>query len=99
MPNRPMTAIRKLKPRSNSLVPKVMRRVPVTESSPTAASAKPSIMAVMVLAGALAEADEAAKGEQLHGEEFRRPELQREFRHHRREKRDHDHRNQGTDER
>ena len=51
MPNRPITAIRKSKPRSSSWVPKVMRRVPVTVSSPTAASAKPSIIAAMVFAG------------------------------------------------
>ena len=51
MPNRPITATRKLKPLSSSMVPKVMRSWPVTESRPTAASAKPSIMAQMILAG------------------------------------------------
>src|SRR5688500_3556158 len=50
-PNRPMTAIRKSKPRSSSIVPKVMRSVPVTESRPTAASAKPSIIAASTLNG------------------------------------------------
>ena len=48
---------------------------------------------------ALAEADEAAKGEQLHREEFGWPEPQREPRHQRRQKRDDDDRNQGADER
>ena len=46
-----MTAIRKSKPRSSSIVPKVMRSWPVTLSRPTAASAKPSIMAVSTLNG------------------------------------------------
>ena len=51
MPNRPITATRKSKPLSSSVEPKVSRRPPVTVSVPTAASAKPSIMAAMVLAG------------------------------------------------
>ena len=54
MPNRPITAIRKSKPFSNSVKPKVRRRLPVILSSPTAASAKPIIIATMVLnAGSL----------------------------------------------
>ena len=51
MPNRPITAIKKSKPLSNSVMPKVRRMVPVTVSVPTAASAKPSIIATMVLNG------------------------------------------------
>ena len=51
MPNRPMTAMRKSKPLSNSVKPNVSRNCPVMESSPTAASAKPIIMAAMVLNG------------------------------------------------
>ena len=51
IPNRPMTATRKSKPRRSSVEPKVRRSWPVTESRPTAASAKPSIMAERILAG------------------------------------------------
>src|SRR3954464_12099592 len=51
MPNRPMTAIRKSKPLSNSVNPNVNRNCPVMESSPTAASAKPIIIAAIVLNG------------------------------------------------
>ena len=50
-PNRPITAIRKSKPRSSSTVPKVMRSCPVTLSMPTAASAKPSIIEASTLKG------------------------------------------------
>ncbi len=50
-PNSPMTATRKSKPRISSTVPKVIRSCPVTPSRPTAARAKPSIMAAMVLPG------------------------------------------------
>ena len=46
-----MTAIRKSKPRNSSVVPKVMRSWPVTVSMPTAASAKPSIIAEITLNG------------------------------------------------
>ncbi len=51
MPNRPITAIRKSKPLSSTGNSKVMRSWPVTVSMPTAASAKPSIMAAMTLVG------------------------------------------------
>ena len=51
MPNSPITAIRKSKPLSSSVKPKVRRSWPVTLSSPTAASAKPIIIAAMVLNG------------------------------------------------
>ena len=51
MPNRPITAMRKSKPLKSSVEPKVRRSWPVTVSVPTAASAKPSIMAAMVLVG------------------------------------------------
>ena len=51
MPNRPITAIRKSKPLSSSVKPKVSRSCPVTLSRPTAASAKPIIIAAMVLNG------------------------------------------------
>ena len=79
MPNRPITAIRNSKPRSSSVEPKVMRSWPVTVSRPTAASAKPSIIAASVLNGEpAAHADEAAEGQELDREELGRPELQRE---------------------
>src|SRR6185436_845473 len=51
MPNSPITATRKSKPASNGVVPNVMRSVPVTGSVPTAASAKPIIIAAIVLNG------------------------------------------------
>src|SRR6476620_7348921 len=49
MPNRPMTATRKLTPRSNSAEPKVMRRLPETVSMPMPASSKPSDLEITVL--------------------------------------------------
>ena len=51
MPNRPITAIRKSKPRIRSVKPKMRRSWPVTVSMPTAASAKPSIIADSVFHG------------------------------------------------
>jgi hypothetical protein len=51
MPNRPITAIRKSKPRINSCMPKVRRNWPVTVSMPTAASAKPSAIEARILNG------------------------------------------------
>ena len=48
IPNRPMTATRKSKPRIISVLPKVIRSWPVTVSIPTAASRKPSIIAISV---------------------------------------------------
>src|SRR3982075_2548992 len=49
MPNSPITATRKLTPRSSSLQPKVMRNWPDTVSSPIPASNNPSDMEMMVL--------------------------------------------------
>src|ERR1700737_644079 len=49
MPNRPITATRKLMPRSSSEEPKVMRRLPDTVSMPTPASNRPSAMEMTVL--------------------------------------------------
>src|SRR5882757_10604827 len=49
MPNRPITATRKLMPRSSSLEPKVMRSWPDTVSMPTPASNSPSDMEMTVL--------------------------------------------------
>src|ERR1700710_3095696 len=49
MPNRPITATRKLMPRNSSLEPKVMRNCPDTVSMPTPASSKPSDIEMMVL--------------------------------------------------
>ena len=49
MPNSPITATRKLMPRSNSLVPKVMRNWPDTVSMPTPARSRPRLMEMMVL--------------------------------------------------
>ncbi len=51
MPNRPITAIRKSKPRISSAWPKVMRSWPVTVSMPTAARAKPSVIETRILNG------------------------------------------------
>ena len=51
MPNRPITAIRKSKPRISSVWPKVRRNWPVTVSMPTAASAKPKAIAIRILKG------------------------------------------------
>ena len=51
MPNRPITAIRKSKPVSSSEKPNVSRNCPVIWSRPTAPSAKPIIIAAMVLNG------------------------------------------------
>ena len=51
MPKSPITAIRKSKPRMSSCQPKMSRSCPVTVSMPTAASAKPSIIAAMILNG------------------------------------------------
>ena len=51
MPKRPITAMRKSKPRISSGWPKVSRSWPVTVSMPTAARAKPSAMATMILNG------------------------------------------------
>ncbi len=48
MPNRPITAIRKSKPCSSAVEPNVSRSDPVTVSSPTAASAKPTIIEAIV---------------------------------------------------
>src|SRR4029078_6555088 len=49
MPNRPITATRKLTPRSSSDEPKVMRNWPDTVSMPTPASSKPSDIEMTVL--------------------------------------------------
>ncbi|MCY1214662.1 hypothetical protein D3C81_1228520 [compost metagenome] len=48
MPNRPITATRKSKPRSSSCEPKVMRSVPETVSMPTAARIKPRHIAIRI---------------------------------------------------
>src|SRR4051795_4201295 len=49
MPNRPITATRKLMPRKSSLEPKVMRNWPDTVSMPTPASSNPNDIEMMVL--------------------------------------------------
>ena len=49
IPNRPMTATRKLMPRRSSLEPKVMRNWPDTVSMPTPASKRPSDIEITVL--------------------------------------------------
>ena len=49
MPNRPITATRKLTPRSRSAEPKVMRSWPDTVSMPTPASNSPSAIEMTVL--------------------------------------------------
>src|SRR3954454_10209959 len=49
MPNRPMTATRKLMPRSSSDEPKVMRNWPETVSMPMPASNRPSDIEITVL--------------------------------------------------
>ena len=98
-PKRPITAIRKSKPRSSSIVPKVIRRLPVTLSIPTAASEKPSIIAASTLKGdSSSHSDEAAEGQELHREELRRPELQGEAGDDRRQEGQHDDGKEGADE-
>ena len=54
MPNRPMTATRKLTPRSSGSKPNVMRNWPETVSMPTAASSSPSAIEMMRLVLGLA---------------------------------------------
>ncbi len=49
IPNRPITATRKLMPRNRSSEPKVMRNWPDTVSMPTPASNNPSDIEMMVL--------------------------------------------------
>src|SRR4029077_55208 len=49
MPNRPITATRKLMPRNNSAEPKVMRSCPDTVSMPMPASSRPSDIEITVL--------------------------------------------------
>src|ERR1700712_4947173 len=49
MPNRPITATRKLMPRNSSLEPKVMRKVPETVSMPTPAISSPNDIEMIVL--------------------------------------------------
>src|SRR5882672_12638078 len=49
MPNRPITATRKLMPRNRSVDPKVMRNCPDTVSMPTPASSRPSDIEMTVL--------------------------------------------------
>ena len=79
MPNRPITAIRKSKPLSSSGTPKVMRSWPVTVSSPTAASAKPSIIAAIVgHRGSLLMPTKLQKVSSWTEEELRPAELERE---------------------
>ena len=51
MPNRPITPIRKSKPRIRSGMPKVRRNWPVTVSIPTEARAKPIAMEASILNG------------------------------------------------
>ena len=51
MPNRPITATSKLMPDSSQLWSKVRRRSPDTVSMPTAAMAKPIIIATTVFSG------------------------------------------------
>ena len=49
MPNRPITATRKLTPRNSSDEPKVMRNWPDTVSMPMPASSRPSDIEMTVL--------------------------------------------------
>src|SRR6185436_4336975 len=49
IPNRPITATRKLTPRNSSAVPKVMRNWPDTVSMPMPASSRPSDIEMTVL--------------------------------------------------
>ena len=51
MPNRPITAIRKSKPRISSDTPNVRRSWPVIVSMPTAARAKPIAIDTRILNG------------------------------------------------
>ena len=100
MPNRPMTAIRKSKPVSSSVKPKVRRSWPVTLIEADGGEREADHhRGDGFERRLLAHADERAEGEEIHGELFRRPELQRELRDQRRNQRDHDDGEQRADER
>ena len=100
MPNRPITATRKLMPRSRSLKPNVMRkraghRVHADAGQQQAERHRDDGL-VLVLA---AEADERAERQQIDREELRRPEAKRERGDAGRQERDQQHRDQRADER
>ena len=81
MPNRPMTATRKLMPRSSSLGAEghaqlAGHRVHADAGQQQAERHRDDGLVL----GLAAEADEGAEGEQIDREEFRRPEFQREGR-------------------
>ena len=100
MPNRPITAIRKSKPPSSSLVAEghAQRAGHLVEAD--GAERKAQAHRGQHLEGrALAHADEAREGQEEHGEELRRPELQRELGDQRRQEGDQDDGDQGADER
>ncbi|MEY9430136.1 hypothetical protein ABH975_005451 [Bradyrhizobium ottawaense] len=81
------------------MTPKVSRNWPVIESRPTAASAKAHHHRRDGLERRLlAEADEAAEGEEVHRELLRRTKSQRKARDQRRDQRDHDDGEQRADE-
>ena len=99
MPNRPITAIRKSKPTSSSLVAEghAQRAGHLVEAD--RAEREAQAHGGQHLEGrALAHADEAGKRQEEDGEELRRPELQRELGDQRRQEGDQDHGHQGADE-
>ena len=98
MPNRPITATRKLTPRSRWSIRRSCAVGP-TRCPCRAGSSRPSDIDDDGLVFFLAsESDEGAEGEEVDGEEFRRTEAQCEVGDTRREERDEDHRDQRTDE-
>ena len=99
MPNRPITATRKLMPRSRSLGAEGHAQLAGhgVHADAGQQQAERHRDDGLVL-GLAAEADEGAEGQQIDREEFRRPEFQRERRDQRRQKRDQQHRDQRADE-
>ena len=99
MPNRPITAIRKSKPVSSSVKPKVSRSWPVMLVEADGGERKADHHRRHGLERRLlAHADEAAEGQEIDAELLRRPELQREGGDQRRHQRDHDDGEQRADE-
>ena len=89
MPKRPMTATMKSKPFMRSVKPNVRRSWPVTMSSPTAGQDEAEQDGHERLERiAAAQPDEAREGQELDGEELRRPEPEGELGEERGEERD-----------
>ena len=98
-PNRPITAIRKSKPRSSSIVPKVMPKLAGDAVEADRGEREAERHRRQHLERQfLAHADETAEGQQIDREELRRPEPERELRDDRREEGEQQHRDEGAEE-